>query len=271
MSLLAQCIHNNSTNRTGPFVQLNCASLEPEDQMTALFGTGYKNKDGEVDLGVLGMAENGTLLLQEVDKLSHTVQSNIYQAVRYHRVIQRNLERPVHVNTRIIVSSEGDLYALSCEGAFRMDLYYLLAGLRIDLPPLKKRPEDLADLLQDTFQRLCENLRRYHVITNGGMELLKSLDWPGNIIQINGFLERLVLTARHRSIDETAIRSLYDEMFPPLAREAGQPAAPRQSREGQRILEALERNDGNRAVTAQELGISTTTLWRKIKKLGIEI
>lgn len=82
MSLLAQCIHNNSTNRTGPFVQLNCASLEPEDQMTALFGTGYKNKDGEVDLGVLGMAENGTLLLQEVDKLSHTVQSNIYQVVR---------------------------------------------------------------------------------------------------------------------------------------------------------------------------------------------
>ena len=67
------------------------------------------------------------------------------------------------------------------------------------------------------------------------------------------------------------LRSLYDEMFPPLAREAGQPAAPRQSREGQRILEALERNDGNRAVTAQELGISTTTLWRKIKKLGIEI
>lgn len=106
VSLLAQCIHNNSTNRTGPFVQLNCASLEPEDQMTALFGTGYKNKDGEVDLGVLGMAENGTLLLQEVDKLSHTVQSNIYQAVRYHRVIQRNLERPVHVNTRIIVTSE---------------------------------------------------------------------------------------------------------------------------------------------------------------------
>lgn len=104
-----------------------------------------------------------------------------------------------------------------------MDLYYLLAGLRIDLPPLKKRPEDLEDMLQATFQRLCENLRRYHVITNGGMELLKSLDWPGNIIQINAFLERLVLTARHRSIDETAIRSLYDEMFPPLAREAGQP------------------------------------------------
>lgn len=103
------------------------------------------------------------------------------------------------------------------------------------------------------------------------MELLKSLDWPGNIIQINAFLERLVLTARHRSIDETAIRSLYDEMFPRLAREAGQPAAPRQSREGQRILEALERNDGNRAVTAPGAGHQHHHLWRKIKKLGIEI
>lgn len=103
------------------------------------------------------------------------------------------------------------------------------------------------------------------------MELLKSLDWPGNIIQINGFLERLVLTARHRSIDETAIRSLYDEMYPRQPDDVKQPAEPRQSREAQRILEALERNDGNRALTAQELGMSTTTLWRKIKKLGIEI
>ena len=268
--LLAQCIHNNSANATGPLVQLNCATMEPDEQMTTLFGTGYKNKDGEVDLGVFGMAENGTLMLQEIDKLSYTVQSNIYQAVRYRRVIQRNLERPIHVNTRLIATSEVDLWDLACEGRFRSDLYYLLAGLRIDLPPLKKRPEDLADILKKTFEETCETFHRYHVITSGGMQLLQSYDWPGNIIQVNSFMERLVLTATHRSIDESAIRHLWQQMFPARDQVEETRLPSNQSREAQRIAQALARNDGNRALTAQELGISTTTLWRKIKKLGIE-
>ncbi|WP_294496550.1 sigma 54-interacting transcriptional regulator [uncultured Gemmiger sp.] len=268
--LLAQCIHNNSANATGPLVQLNCATMEPDEQMTTLFGTGYKNKDGEVDLGVFGIAENGTLMLQEIDKLSYTVQSNIYQAVRYRRVIQRNLERPIHVNTRLIATSEVDLWDLACEGRFRSDLYYLLAGLRIDLPPLKKRPEDLADILKKTFEETCETFHRYHVITSGGMQLLQSYDWPGNIIQVNSFMERLVLTATHRSIDESAIRHLWQQMFPARDPVEETRLPSNQSREAQRIAQALARNDGNRALTAQELGISTTTLWRKIKKLGIE-
>lgn len=268
--LIAQCIHNESANRTGPFVQLNCAALEPEDQMTTLFGTGYKNKDGEVDLGVFGMAENGTLMLQEIDKLSYTAQSNIYQAVRYHRIIQRNLERPVRVSIRLIATTEADLWEMACEGQFRMDLYYLLAALRIDLPPLKKRPEDLSDILEKTFQQICEKYHRYHVITSGGMQLLQSFDWPGNFLQVNSFLERLVLTATHRSIDENSIRWLWQQMFPSYDPGPEAPAPANQSREAQRITQALARNDGNRALTAQELGISTTTLWRKMKKLGIE-
>lgn len=268
--LIAQCIHNNSANCTGPFVQLNCAAIEPDEQMTTLFGTGYKNKDGEVDLSVFGMAENGTLMLQEIDKLSYTAQSNIYQAVRYHRIIQRNLERPIHVNIRLIATTEADLWAMACGGGFRTDLYYLLAGLRIDLPPLKKRPEDLEDILQKTFRQMCENFHRYHVITNGGMQLLQSYDWPGNILQVNSFMERLVLTAAHRTIDENAIRRLWQQMFPSHDREEPEPLPANQSREARRILQALARNDGNRALTARELGISTTTLWRKIKKLGLE-
>lgn len=270
--LLAQCIHNNSANRAGPFIQLSCSAIDPDEQMTALFGTGYKNKDGEADLGVFGMAENGTLLLQEVDKLSFTAQSNIYQAVRYKRVIQRGLERPLRVNVRLIASTEADLWAMAGEGDFRADLYYLLSGLRVDVPPLKNRPEDLEDILQKTFRRTCETFHRYHVLTAGGLQLLLSRDWPGNIIQVNSFIERLVLTATHRTIDENAVRRLWVQMYPERAADADPAPAPtaHQSREAQRIVQALARNDGNRALTAQELGISTTTLWRRIKKLGIE-
>ena len=104
------------------------------------------------------------------------------------------------------------------------------------------------------------------------MEELLHYDWPGNIIQVNSFMERLVLTAAHRSIDEGTIRRLWQQMFPEytVSREEAVSTFS-QSREAQRITEALARNDGNRAVTAQELGISTTTLWRKIKKLGIDV
>lgn len=267
-ALMARCIHNNSTNRTGPFVQLNCAGLEPDEQMTAIFGTGYKNKDGEVDLGAFGMAENGTLLLQEIDKLTYAVQSNLYQAVRYRRVIRRGAERPICVNTRLVVTSGEDLWGLACAGDFRADLYYLLAGLRIDLPPLRERPEDLEDIIRAALRRVCETYHRYHVITSGGMQLLLQAGWPGNIVQLNGFMERLVLTATRRSIDEAAVRALWEEMFPPR-QDAPAPGGEPQSREAQRILSALRENDGSRSLTAQQLGISTTTLWRKIKKLGL--
>ena len=115
---------------------------------------------------------------------------------------------------------------------------------------------------------MCETYHRYHVITSGGMQLLLQAGWPGNIVQLNGFMERLVLTATRRSIDEAAVRALWEEMFPPR-QDAPAPGGEPQSREAQRILSALRENDGSRSLTAQQLGISTTTLWRKIKKLGL--
>ncbi len=267
---MAQCIHNNSVNRTGLFVQVNCGGLAPEDQMTALFGTGVKGKDGECDLGAFGAANNGTLFLLEIDRLSPTVQYNIYRALRYHRITHHNLEQTVHVDVRLIATCETSLYQQMQRGNFRDDLYYLLSGLRIDLPPLRERPEDLSDILQESFTKICEVYHRYHVLTNGAWEVLRGYPWPGNSTQINSFLERLVLTAQHRSIDEIAVRALWNQMFPELLqnREETAPGEVR-SPEAQRIIELLDQSGGSRAQTAKVLGISTTTLWRRMKKLGI--
>lgn len=269
-NLMAQCIHNNSINRAGPFVQVNCGGLAPQDQMTALFGTGEVNEGGEVDLGAFGTANNGTLFLMELDQLAPTVQYNIYRALRYQRITQHSLERSVHIEVRLIVSSDKSLYNEMKRGEFREDLYYLLSGLRIDLPPLRERPEDLSDILHENFTRVCESFRRYHVLTNGAWELLHRYPWPGNAIQINSFMERMVLTAQHRTIDEVYIRGLWEQMYPELQQsQQAEPVPERRGPEAQRIIDLLEQNGGSRSTTAKQLGISTTTLWRRMKRLGI--
>lgn len=269
-NLMAQCIHNNSVYRTGSFVQVNCGGLVPERQMDVLFGSDEVSKENERDLGALGMADNGTLFLMEIDKLIPTVQYNIYRALRYKRITQRNLEQSVHVNVRLIASSETGLHQEIQQNLFRKDLYYLLSGLRIDIPPLRERSEDLQDILQETFQRMCELFQRYHVLTSSATELLRNLPWQGNAIQIHSFIERMVLTAKHRSIDEVFIHRLWEQLYPSTAFEEHQTSEPRLvNTETQRILDALARHNGNRMLTADELGISTTTLWRKMKRLEI--
>lgn len=269
-SLMAQCIHNNSLVRNGPFVSLNCGGLPPESQMTALFGTGETNADGEPDLGAFGMATGGTLMLLELDKLSDTVQYNIYRALRYRRITQRNLERTVQVNVRLIGSCEQPLYSRMRQGEFRADLYYMLSGLKIHIPPLRQRKEDLDDILRESFQRICEVFRRYHLLTAGAWEQLNGFPWPGNTVQINSFFERLILTSRHRTIDEGFVKHLWNEMYPEQAAHTlAEPSSEYANPEAKRIIGVLAQCGGNRTAAAEALGISTTTLWRRMKKLGI--
>lgn len=268
-NLLAQCIHNNSLNRTGPFVQVNCGGLSPQRQMEALFGTGEKKADGEMDLGAFGTANNGTLFLMELDKLIPSVQYSLYRALRYHRITQHDFEHSAHVNARLVATSETDLYAAMKEGTFRTDLYYLLSGLKINVPPLRERPEDLGDILEESFRKICDSFRRYHVLTNGAWERLRGYPWYGNAVQINSYLERMVLTCTRRTIDEVFVQDLWDEMYPELQPGGDQRMVVYKSPEALRLTEILERNGGSRALTAKELGISTTTLWRRMKKLGI--
>lgn len=277
--MLAECIHNSSERRQGPFLDMPCEGLKDEEQWSMIFG----------DHGAALKAHGGTLLLQDVDCLTPANQYRLYQMIRFHVYYGANMGSLRRLNVRVMVTVGGPLSRLAAQGRLRRDLYYLLSGLELPIPPLRERREDLERELEESFRRSCERYSRYHVLTNGARKLLLEYPWPGNLFQVESFLDRLILTAGKRSLDEIAVMKLLQELYPrehvmPEYRagegsrsgeDGGREESYRYSalvyqEESKRIIEALSRLGGSREKTAAELGISKATLWRHMKKYGIE-
>ncbi|WP_027642608.1 sigma-54-dependent Fis family transcriptional regulator [Enterocloster clostridioformis] len=265
---LAESIHNTGICSEGPFLALSCAGLTWEEQEEMLFG----NK------GAVFLAEGGTLYLEDVETLSLKSQYGLYQLIRY-KTGSRDFARTMGFHIRVIASSiltPEDLSHLAFSGGFRQDLYYLFTGLVLRVPPLRERPEDLEQAIRDTVKEACDQYSRYHVVTQGGMQCLKSYPWQGNLLQLETFLKRLILTAEKRSIDEILVRKLLRELFPssapvrmmPDGQGIGGPVACEEERQ---IRLALTAQGGSRERAAACLGISKATLWRKMKKYNIEL
>ena len=265
---LAESIHNTGLCSEGPFLALSCAGLAREEQEEMLFG----NK------GAVFLAEGGTLYLEDVETLSLKSQYGLYQLIRY-KTGSRDFARTMGFHIRVIASSiltPEDLGHLAFSGGFRRDLYHLFTGLVLRVPPLRERPEDLEQAIRDTVREACDQYSRYHVVTQGGMQCLKAYPWQGNLLQLETFLKRLILTAEKRSIDEILVRKLLRELFPssapvrmmPDGQGIGGPVACEEERQ---IRLALAAQGGSRERAAACLGISKATLWRKMKKYNIEL
>ena len=155
-------------------------------------------------------------------------------------------------------------------GVFQPELYYLLTPLRLSLPPLRTRPDDLNQAIDMCLDDCVVKFNRYVVLTREARRLLMDYPWPGNYIQLRAFLERMVLTAPARTVNDGYVRSLLEELYPlPVVRAQGQALPTAVSPEAARLAEVLSRNGGSRAAAAAELGISKTTLWRRMKQYGI--
>ena len=140
---LAQCIHNNSSYKTGPFVTINCSGMSEQMQMDRIFGN-PASEDIGIQKGGLAVGDLGTVLIAEIEKLTPVCQYRLYRAIRYEDLIQNDLERSQTLDNRIIATTSVDLGQLVKEGRFREDLYYLLNGLVVEIPPLRKRKEALS-------------------------------------------------------------------------------------------------------------------------------
>ena len=265
---LAESIHNTGICSEGPFLALSCAGLTWEEQEEMLFGS----------KGAVFLAEGGTLYLEDVETLSLKSQYGLYQLIRY-KTGSRAFARTMGFRIRVIASSiltPEDLGHLAFSGGVRQDLYYLFTGLVLRVPPLRERPEDLEQAIRDTVREACDQYSRYHVVTQGGMQCLKAYPWQGNLLQLETFLKRLILTAEKRSIDEILVRKLLRELFPssapvrmmPDGQGIGGPVACEEERQ---IRLALTAQGGSRERAAACLGISKATLWRKMKKYNIEL
>ncbi len=271
--LLARAIHNLSPRRNKPFIAVNCSALPSSLIESELFG--YKagaftgaNKDKP---GRFALADGGTLFLDEIGEIRPELQ------VRLLRVLQETSFEPlggtksVNVDVRVITATNRDLAAHVKKGAFREDLYYRINVIRIDLPPLRKRKEDIPLLVEHFVARL--NRLQGKSIPGVSQEVLAFLmahDYPGNIRELENIMEHAFVLCLESQIESHHLPADFIARVPQL-KTPGDMKSSLKAIETQTILEALKRNHNNRLATAKELGIHKSTLFRKMKSLGISL
>ena len=271
--LMARTIHALSLRNQGPFVAVNCGALPDTLLESELFGykagafTGArKDKPGR-----FALARGGTILLDEIGEVSPALQ------VRLLRVLQERTFDPLGgtrsetADVRVIVATNQDLADRVRRGAFREDLYYRVNVVRMELPPLRRRKEDIP-LLVHQFVSRFNRLQQKSVqgVTEKALALLMAHEWPGNIRELENAVERAFILCGNGQID---VSHLPGELL--AGGEAPHPSADMRSAhdilDAQVIRTALAQNRYNRLATARALGIHKTTLFRRIRKLGIPL
>lgn len=265
-SILAQCIHNESLMRKNAFVPLDCSAWMPETLDNMLFGN-YSTRQDTGD-SMVELAQNGTLYLHHVEALPAETQYKLLNAIQG-RFMHNGSHRPTSISVRVIASSDVNLIARVEKGEFRSDLYYALSVLSVELLPLRRRKADIMGWVNRRLEEWQEKYKRYVHLTQGARQFLSDYDWPGNLDQIDNVCERIVLLTEKRNIDEVFVRRQLEQVTPKLL-----PGSERvvlyKDQKAVEITGLLRKYNGNREKVAAELGVSKTTLWRYIKKFGIE-
>jgi PAS domain S-box-containing protein len=271
--LLARAVHELSPRRKKLFIAVNCGALPDTLLESELFG--YKKgafTDATKDKpGLLASAEGGTILLDEIGDLSAAFQVRLLRVLQNQMYQPLGATAPVQANVRILAATNRDLTDLVKNGVFRRDLFYRINVVRLDLPPLRERKEDIPMLVKHFIGRF--NRLRGRSVTGVSQEVLSLLmfhDYPGNIRELENIIEHAFVLCNEGQIE---IHCLPENLriTRPRPTVHGTMGEAVKSVEAQMILDALDRNRNNRLSTARELGIHKSTLFRKIKALGIDL
>jgi DNA-binding NtrC family response regulator len=274
--LVARAVHEHSRRADGPFIKLNCAAIPSELIESELFGheKGAFTGATQQRRGKFELADGGTLFLDEVGDMNPSAQAKVL------RVLQENeLERvgggeTIKVDVRVIAATNKDLQAEIAAGRFREDLYYRLAVVPIELPPLRQRREDIPTLVEHFLGQACaDNGRRTKKLAPSAVTLMMQHEWPGNVRELKNVVERLtILTGDAEAITEAdvgdalpRVKSVKTEFargtpFKDLVAAA----------ERELIMAALEANDHHVSNTAKELQLERSHLYKKMRALGID-
>lgn len=266
-NLLAQCIHNESLLRKNAFVTIDCSAWLPETLDNMLFGNYTVRKDSSVD-SYAEMAQDGTLYLSHVEMLPLETQYKLLCLIRG-RFLHNGPSRPVAANVRIIASSTVSLIARVEKGEFRSDLYYALSVLSLEMLPLRRHRGDILGWTAFYLDEWQEKYKRYVHLTQGAQRYLQEYEWPGNLDQLNSVCERLVLLTQKRNIDEVFLRQQLEQIAPRTLPGTEQIVLYKDQKAVE-IAALLKKHHDNRQQVAAELGVSKTTLWRYLKKYGID-
>ena len=267
--LVARAIHSDSLTKKGPFVAVNCGALPDTLVESELFG--YKAgafTDAKTDKpGRFEQARNGTLLLDEIGDISSSMQVRLLRVLENKTYEPLGSNEPISTNARIIAATHSNLEELVRDGAFRKDLYYRINVVKLSLPSLADRKEDIP-LLADHFIERFNHLTGKNIagMSRRAMAVLMLHDWPGNIRELENAIEHAFVLCRENII---RVACLPDHILPSTALNPILPGLTLKEIEKRAIRQALERNQGKKVATAKELGINKNTLRRKILRLGI--
>jgi PAS domain S-box-containing protein len=276
--LFAQSIHNASNRNDKPFVAVNCAALPENLLESELFGyvegafTGAR-KGGKT--GLFELAHEGTIFLDEISEMSPMLQARFLRVLQEKEVVRLGDDRIIPIDIRIIAATNRDLYSEVEKGGFREDLYYRLCVLRLEIPPLRKRPEDIPALvdyfIEEKGRRLGKSIKS---ISREAISKLVNQKWPGNIRQLENVVERIVVLCKKDTIDADIVSEVMGRSSDYSSERQFNAHTEVELNDGllknveaETIRKVLEETNGNKTQAAEKLGISVTTLWRRLKKL----
>ncbi len=267
---IARAIHHLSSRKAHVMVKLNCAAIPAGLLESELFGHERGAYTGAIDrkIGRLELAHEGTLFLDEIGDLPLELQPKILRALQEREFERLGSTRSIPVNVRLVAATNRDLTKMVAEGRFRSDLYYRLRVFPIHLPPLRERREDIPLLVRHFVDRHARKMnKKIETITDETMRALTRWDWPGNIRELENFIERAVILS-----NGPILRAPLGELEMPEVSNLPQNSS-LEATEREHILRVLRETKGKiggSSGAAARLGLIRTTLNSKMKKLGIE-
>jgi PAS domain S-box-containing protein len=271
--LFAKAIHNLSRRKTGPFIQVNCGALPDTLLESELFGyvkgaftDAKKDKPGRFNI-----AHGGTIFLDEVGDMSTSLQVKLLRVLQEKEFEPLGSTSSIKTDVRIIAATNKDLSKLVTVGKFRDDLYYRLNVVKINLPSLSQRREDIPLLIEAFIQKFNARMgKQITGVSDQALRLLLNHDFPGNVRELENIIEHAFILCRGSRIELDCLpkeitfgqREIHSSTF-------DKKETPLQKAEAEVIDKALKKYQGNRKKAAKELSIDRTTLWRKMKRYGL--
>jgi two-component system response regulator HydG len=268
---VARLIHRASPRAACPFLAVNCGALPEGLFESELFGHARGAFTGALQerQGLFEAADGGTLLLDEAGEVPPPMQVKLLRVLQERGVRRVGENHPRRVNVRLVAATNRDLAQDVAQQRFRLDLYYRLKVVELEIPPLRERPDDVRGLAEALLVKTARRMQRPITgYTIGCFDRMLRYAWPGNVRELENVVERACALARGRSIDLDDL-PLEIQQVHSLALD---PPPVRRLRDVERlhILGALERNHGNKSRTAEQLGIGVATLFRRLRQYGSE-
>jgi transcriptional regulator with PAS, ATPase and Fis domain len=275
--MFAHAIHNESKQKSYPFIKLNCPAIPIELAESELFGyergafTGAKQ---EGKPGKFELAEGGTIFLDEIGALPLSIQTKLLRVIQEREIERLGAKKVIKLNFRLITATNTDLKKLAEEGKFRFDLFFRLSKAILTLPPLRERREDIPIYVSHFLNILGKNFgAQIKRVSKDALELLNRYDWPGNVRELANILEQSFYNMKGTEMldpehlpeelkNNTMSSHLYQNVGRPLRNIV-------EEIERENISKTLEYYKGNKRKTAQHLGIQRSVLYLKIKKFGL--